>query len=298
LTLNVRRPIDTKDEIPLEDHRFFIARLDHLEQRNPAALLHHLVNGTLTMHLRELSARAMQAKADLVINRKLPVDLADELVMNQRVPNDTFKKNAGTEVTTDILAFRKKNQPKEWVETFINTRPTETGKEIAGTAETVEVNEYFHRHPDMMLGRMTRDGSMYEADSPALIAHPDKELVPQLQAAVLKLPAGIVCHRANLIESEPKHFAQAGANQKEGSYQISNGEVRQVRGGALEQPDFGDNVLLSKQARQWVTLREAAKGLFAKELDPRCGETEIEADRRVLRRLYDGYVQTYGRVNK
>jgi hypothetical protein len=77
--------MNTNDEIPLEDHRFFLARLDHLEQQNPAALLHHLESGTLTMHLREVIARAMQAKADLVINQKLPVDQADELVMNQIV---------------------------------------------------------------------------------------------------------------------------------------------------------------------------------------------------------------------
>jgi hypothetical protein len=77
--------MDTSDEIPLEDHRYFAARLDHLEQQNPAALLHHLADGTLTMHLRELTARAMQAKAILVFNQKFPLDQADELIMNQMV---------------------------------------------------------------------------------------------------------------------------------------------------------------------------------------------------------------------
>ena len=77
--------MDTNDEIPLEEHQYFSARLDHLETQHPAALLHHLENGTLTTHLRELTARAMQAKAILVIHQNLPVDQADELIMNQMV---------------------------------------------------------------------------------------------------------------------------------------------------------------------------------------------------------------------
>ena len=77
--------MDTTDEIPLEDHRYFRARLDHLESRHPAILLHHLENGTLTEHLRDVTGRAMQAKGNLVINQNLPEDQADEMVMQQVV---------------------------------------------------------------------------------------------------------------------------------------------------------------------------------------------------------------------
>ena len=104
--------MDTKDEIPLEDHRFFLARLNHLEQQNPAALLHHLENGTLTMHLREVIARAMQAKADLVINQKLPVDQADEIVMNQIVADpeelsQLYIPTSRTKLRTLLERYRK-----------------------------------------------------------------------------------------------------------------------------------------------------------------------------------------------
>ncbi len=77
--------MDTTDEIPLEEHRFFLARLDHLESQNPAALLSHLEQGTLTQHLRDVTMRAMQAKADLVFIQNLPVDQVDEMVMQQVV---------------------------------------------------------------------------------------------------------------------------------------------------------------------------------------------------------------------
>lgn len=77
--------MDTRDEIPLENHKYFQGRLDHLVNRHPTVLLNHLEQGTLTEHLREVTARAMQAKANLVINHKLPETLADELVMSQVV---------------------------------------------------------------------------------------------------------------------------------------------------------------------------------------------------------------------
>ena len=222
-----------------------------------------------------------------------------DLVGAIRLPNNTFKQNAGTEVTTDILVFRKKDaQPFEHAEAFINIRPMETGKVMDGVAETVEVNEYFHLHPDMMLGRMTREGTMYEGDSPALVAHPDRPLVPQLEEAVLKLPRGIARQFSGVPPPEHTIFQPARTNQKEGSYQIINGQVLQVRNGMLVTPDFGDDVLLTKHARHWIGLRDAAKDLFAKELDARCDEGEIEAARRTLRRLYDGYILAYGRVNK
>jgi len=77
--------MDTSDEIPLEEHRYFYARLDHLESRNPATLLNLLESGTLTEHLRIVTGWAMQAKAKLVFNQNMPEDQADEMVMRQVV---------------------------------------------------------------------------------------------------------------------------------------------------------------------------------------------------------------------
>jgi hypothetical protein len=185
------------DKYPFSLHNQFFAR--SLDLTSPGGLIVAIT-----------SASTMDSPASASFRRWM-AQRAD-LVGAIRLPNDTFKKNAGTEVTTDILAFRKKDaQPLEHAEIFINTRPMETGKDIAGAPEMVEVNEYYHRHPDMMLGRMTREGSIYEADSPALIAHPDKELVPQLQEAVRKLPTGIARKRTNSVEQQQAVFTRAKA---------------------------------------------------------------------------------------
>ncbi len=147
-----------------------------------------------------------------------------------RLPNNTFKKNAGTEVTTDILIFRKKDaRPICGSETFTETASMLTGKTVDGRAETVEVNEYFHRHPDMMLGRMSREGTMYEPDRPALIPHEGIELLPQLHEAVAKLPAGIALERPVERSVNERVSLLARPDDKEGSYQIRGGRVYQIR---------------------------------------------------------------------
>lgn len=77
--------MDTFDEIPLEDHRFFRARLAHLESHQPKMLLDHLEKGTLTSHLRNRTSQAIKALGELVLNKQIPPDQAEELVMNQIV---------------------------------------------------------------------------------------------------------------------------------------------------------------------------------------------------------------------
>ena len=100
--------MDTSDEIPLEDHRYFRARLDHLETQSPAALLNYLEKGTLTDHLREVTGRAMQAKANLVMNDILPESQADEMVMSQVVadPQEQSRLNSGNRMKLRILLDR------------------------------------------------------------------------------------------------------------------------------------------------------------------------------------------------
>lgn len=75
--------MDTIDEIPLEEHRYFWARLEHLEHRNPAALLNLMEQRKLTEHLRSVTKRALRQFGELLLTKNLIPGEADELVMNQ-----------------------------------------------------------------------------------------------------------------------------------------------------------------------------------------------------------------------
>jgi methylase of polypeptide subunit release factors len=110
-----------------------------------------------------------------------------------RLPNNAFAKNANTEVTTDII-FLQKRPESEWgskaarddAKLWLDVRPYQ-GKSGA----PVNLNEYFHRNPDMMLGDFGGYGTMYGPNQPALVAQPGQDTLALLKAAVQKLPEGI-----------------------------------------------------------------------------------------------------------
>ena len=101
--LNRRRMMDSFDEIPLEDHHFFAARLAYLETHQPKTLLDHLENDSLTCHLREQTNRAMNALGELALRKQIPLDQAEELVMSQIVADA----QAPVEPMNDPQARRK-----------------------------------------------------------------------------------------------------------------------------------------------------------------------------------------------
>src|SRR6202021_1430819 len=98
-----------------------------------------------------------------------------------RLPNTTFKANAGTEVTTDILFLQRRSPEtpahgERWIE--LRCIETPDGK--------IEINEYFARNPEMMLGRMGMESGQY-GTAPALIGNLEPDV---LAKAVSRLPTG------------------------------------------------------------------------------------------------------------
>jgi N12 class adenine-specific DNA methylase len=117
-----------------------------------------------------------------------------DLVGAIRLPNTAFKKNANTEVTTDIIFLRKREDGEEpndvsWVDTAPMTVPNSRGGET-----DIEVNQYFHDNPDMMMGRMEATGSMYSDAQPQLVED-DRDLDKALAEAIQGLPADIAPKR-------------------------------------------------------------------------------------------------------
>ncbi len=108
-----------------------------------------------------ITSRFTMDKQDSTI-RKYLAEKAD-LVAAVRLPNTAFKGNAGTEVTTDILFLQKRPEGQEpagehWTGT----------KSILVEDRAVALNEYYTRHPEMMLGEMKLIGSMYRDKEPTL----------------------------------------------------------------------------------------------------------------------------------
>ena len=154
-----------KPQLTRAIHDYFFAK--SLEKLRPGGVM-ALITSRYTMD-----------KQDDTIRRHL-ADHAD-LLGAIRLPNTAFKGNAGTEVTTDILFLRKRAP----------------GAEPAGQAwrglETIDspdgpiaVNEYYARHPEMMLGKMKLEGTMYRGAEPTL----EGQLTPELLNRAVERSAG------------------------------------------------------------------------------------------------------------
>jgi len=133
---------------------------------------------------------------------RLQLDAARmELLGAIRLPSCTFEKSAGTEVTTDVLLFQKRPEGTArtgLAQSFVNTATLRTDEPPAsedeqidgvGIMPSIEVNQYFTEHPDMMLGEMNfasavGKGGLYRGDRQTLFLENSSELFPRLNTAV------------------------------------------------------------------------------------------------------------------
>jgi hypothetical protein len=103
-----------------------------------------------------------------------------------RLPNDVFKKNANTEVTTDIVMLRRR-VPGELPSGPAWSRVVELTN---SRGESIPVNEYFAALPEMMLGEMQLAGRMYRRGEPTLVSN-GRDLAELLAEAVALLPKDV-----------------------------------------------------------------------------------------------------------
>jgi hypothetical protein len=234
-----------------------------------------------------ITSRYTMDKQDSTMRRYL-AERAD-LVGAIRLPNTAFKANAGTEVTTDILFFQKRapgNIPRGEAWRDLATIDTPDG--------AVAVNEYFARHPEMMLGQMRLEGTMYREREPTLAG----ELSPErLKQAVASLPEGICAPRhAGPDRARPppenKDLADIdGSNVKDGAYAVRDGLLAIRRGAVFETAKVPGGV--AWRIRGMLAVRDAIRVVFRTQLDDAPEERITEA-RRLLNDVYDSFVSRYG----
>src|ERR1035441_6922682 len=233
-----------------------------------------------------ITSRYTMDKQDSTMRRYLS-DRAD-LVGAIRLPNTAFKANAGTEVTTDILFLKKRtpgpaNSGEGWRD--LATIDTPDGP--------VAVNEYFARHPQMMLGNMRLEGTMYRDREPTLTG----ELTPDLlQRAISSLPENIYAARNTLPDrARPppeNNLADIdSADVKDGAYAIRDGLLAIRRGSEFETAKVPGSVAF--RIRGMLAVPDAIRMVFRTQLDDAPAERITEA-RKLLNDIYDSFTFRYG----
>lgn len=224
-----------------------------------------------------------------------------------RLPNNAFSDNAGTEVTTDVLVFRKRdvNGVSPHAQPFRYALPVKETKTKEDKVVTIDVNEYFVNHPEMMLGEpflayQVNRGGLYSGNDFTLQARKGEDLRGALKGAIEKFASDV-----SNIEVTPEGRVRLADNgEKEGSLIFRDGMPYEVQGGELVLPEWaglytttvsGKRVARKEVARQYVELRETVNQLVDGEVSDGEG---IEDLRRKLNDLYDGFVKNFGPLSR
>jgi N12 class adenine-specific DNA methylase len=224
-------------------------------------------------------------KEDSIVRRHLAERAT--LLGAVRLPNTAFQANAGTEVTTDILFLQKR---------LAETPPGESWMELSPVATPdgpLEINEYFARHPEMMLGRMGMESRQY-GPVPALIG----TLEPgDLGKAVSLLPAAVYKNRESqgpVLRAISEQVPAAGAV-KEGGLAERDGQIVRRRGDAFEPLTLPATA--RARIRGLLQVRDAVREVFRTQLSDAPDEAIAEARRR-LNRTYDSFTSRFGPLNR
>ena len=260
-------------KLPIHDYFFASA----LEKVRPGGLVMLITSrGTmdkLNSTLRELlSARA-------------------ELLGAIRLPNDAFKRNAGTEVTTDIVMLRK-------------LRPGEspTGPAWKATAsytndigEAFTINEYFAARPEMMLGQLRLAGRMYRDNEPTL--EPDgRSLAEALAKAVERLPQGIYqAHAHQIAEPTIEETIPAPDVVKPNAFCVHDGIVC-IRDENLLRPLNDLPSETRSRIRGMIQVRDAVRDCLRAQVDGSPEDRVVET-RQQLNIAYDRFAARFGPLN-
>lgn len=228
-----------------------------------------------------------------------------------RLPNSAFSKNAGTEVTTDIIFLKKRPDSevggkaaradaKRWLD---------TGKFTDQRGKVVALNQYFIDNPEMMLGEFGAFGTMYGPEQPALVARPGQDTLAMLKAAVAKLPGDVYrsIDKGN-ASIDAAVVALKNPTVKEGGYFMEGGKLMQ------RMPDIAGEArgVEITPATQWTkkttlgeagferikalsSMRATVRGLIAAEMAD--DAKTMKALRTTLNEQYDTYREKHGLIN-
>ena len=207
-----------------------------------------------------------------------------------RLPNNAFSRNAGTDVTTDILFLQKRAQPQEQVPDWV---------QLGQTADGIPINRYFETHPDMVLGTMAWDKSMYGNERETTCAPlPGAVLAEQLTGALSKLspPDQQLLSQKGTVEVPEllERMETADLETRNFSYTEVGGKLYFVENG--ERVPVEVPATTEKRIRGMIGLRDVTRNLIELQLHGGTDE-EIRAVQEKLGKAYDAYTTEYGLLN-
>ena len=207
-----------------------------------------------------------------------------------RLPNNAFAKNAGTEVTSDILFLQKRESPPEQLPEWVH---------LGQTADGIPINRYFEQHPEMVLGTMAWDKSMYGNEKETTCEPvPGAALEEQLAAAIENLSQP----DQRLLQEKTEVTVDELLESLEAPDPMARNFSYTEIGGNLYFLENGDKTAVdlpaasAQRIRGMIGLREITRNLIDLQLYDGTDE-EIKQAQAKLNTAYDAFTAKFGLLN-
>ncbi|RGB86826.1 N-domain protein, SNF2 family [Faecalibacterium prausnitzii] len=253
-------------------HNYFFAKA--IDQVRPGGII-AFVTSRFTLDSKDSTARKYMAER---------ADLLGVI----RLPNDAFKKNAGTDVVSDIIFLQKRDRPADIEPAWVQLGQTEDG---------FTINQYFVGHPEMVLGHLTLESTQYGHD---LTVAPIEEasLADQLAEAVKHIDGQYTAVEAvapDVTDADvERKTLLADPAVKNFSYTVVDGEVYYRENSIMEQIELSDNA--KGRVAGMVELRQIVNELIDQQLND-FPDSDIKATQARLNDAYDAFTAKYGLIN-
>ena len=209
-----------------------------------------------------------------------------ELLGAIRLPDNTFRANAGTEVTSDILILQKRDRIAEVEPEWVHLDTDENG---------ITQNSYFASHPEMVLGEMKMESTRFGYDS-ACKAYKDIPLSELLREAVQRIDGEIPEAEAEIDEISDGQDASipADPNVRNFSYALVDGKVYFRENDRMTPAAV--SMTAENRIKGLIEIRDCVRRLIAYQTED-YPEEMIRTEQENLNRLYDTYTEKYGLIN-
>lgn len=201
-----------------------------------------------------------------------------------RLPNDTFKAAAGTEVTSDILFLQKRSGMTDLEPDWVHLDTDEKG---------LKMNAYFVSHPEMVLGQMQEVSGPYGMET-ACIALEGQSLEQLLSVAIRNIHGEIQNVDLDDLPTEEADFLPADPNVRNFSFAVVDGKLC-FRENSRMNP-VSVSATAEQRIRGLIGIRDCVRTLIEYQTED-YPEAMIQAEQARLNALYDSFAEKYGRIN-
>lgn len=202
-----------------------------------------------------------------------------------RLPNNAFRRNAGTDVVADILFLQKRDRAPLQMPEWVRLGQTEDGHPI---------NQYFISHPEMVLGELTTESTQYGKQELTVAPIPGADLSEQLKEAISHIHGSIQAIELSDGDLDVDDSIPADPDVQNFSYTVKDGQIYFRENSVMHRQELP--AATAERVKGMVALRDTVRTLLKMQLED-ASDDAIHAQMALLNSQYDQFTAKYGLLN-